>query len=337
MIEIGHNSAAFNQTLRADIEALLNEDTERLFIYAQWHVNDYIAGTMGMSLEHEGAYQRFLMRLYARGKPLPDDDEFMAKVMSLSRTIWRRIKGALVAAGKIIVKAGCLTNPRFEKERIKRAEQLVKKSAAAQQRWRMERENNAEKERDAKRLLENSGKNLPEISGKIPEEKELEPNKINGSAHAHAYANQYPITNNKAASLQRERTKEDYDALAEKLFAAGGDALSDASPAFIAIAEPIRWLENDCDLELDILPTIKRLVHRKRRNEIQGWWYFTDAVREARDRRLTPMPAPQLALPAPAAHSEPGWIIEKRAAKQRFDDGMKRALEIVAKEGRGRS
>lgn len=309
---IGHNSAAFGEELREDLEALLTEDSDKLFIYAQWHIGDYIIGTQGMTLEHEGAYQRFLMRLYARGKPLPDDDGIMASIMSLSTRVWRRIKLTLIDLGKIIVRAGCLTNARFEKERQRRAEQLRKRSQAAHQRWSYERENNAEKEREAERVSPKFATSLPETSGKLSENIREKLNENNDDDGKSAYANQEPITNIRA-SFKREHTREDIDAIQDKLFHAGGDALSCASPSLLSIAEPLRWLDNGCDLEADVLPTIRRCVAGKPKNHVQGWLFFTKAVQEARDRRLLPMEAPTQRAPQQRSNSQHADFYEQRA------------------------
>lgn len=149
---VGHNSAPYGEELREDVETILGDDHEATFRYAQWHIGDYITGTLGMQLEQEGAYIRFLMRLYQRGKPLPDDDRFMAMAMNLSVRVWKRVKDGLIAVGKIIAKSGYLTNPRFEKERQQRAETMRKQAEAARLRW-------------AKQRAEKMG--LGEVSGKF--------------------------------------------------------------------------------------------------------------------------------------------------------------------------
>lgn len=148
------------------------------FRHIDWHIGDWLGGTLGMSLEVEGAYCRFLNRLYQRGKPLPDDDRFMAVSMGLSLRVWKRIKEALIAAGKVIARAGCLTNLRFEKERIKRAERIKQAAANAHARWQ-------------------AGKGLEQVSAKFEPSLEQTPsklarkvrkkvNKINASADATA-------------------------------------------------------------------------------------------------------------------------------------------------------
>jgi uncharacterized protein YdaU (DUF1376 family) len=196
---MGHNSATYGEELRDQVETILGDDHETTFRYAQWHIGDYITGTMGMQLEQEGAYIRFLMRLYQRGKPLPDDDKFMATCMNLSLRVWKRVKDSLIAVGKIIAKAGCLTNARFEKERLQRAETMRKQAEAARQRWERQR---AEK----MGLTEVSGKfapSLDETCPKLSQSTEKKLNKINEPVLTdHMLTiNQYPLTNKKEPPL----------------------------------------------------------------------------------------------------------------------------------------
>lgn len=160
----GHNSASYGEELQAELETVLSDDHQTIFHYAQWHINDYITGTTGMTLEHEGAYIRFLMRLYQRGKPLPDDDRFMATCMALSVRVWRRVKETLVKFGKIIQRNGCLTNPRFEKERQRRAAQIKNQAHAARKRWDRERAQKAGIKKVSPNFSETFAKSLSELS-----------------------------------------------------------------------------------------------------------------------------------------------------------------------------
>jgi uncharacterized protein YdaU (DUF1376 family) len=198
MAEIGqgHNSAAYGQGLCAEIETVLSDEHEKLFHFAKWHIDDYLQGTEGMGLEIEGAYIRFLMRLYRRGKPLPDDDRFMSVVMGLSVRVWRRVKDSLIAIGKIILRSGCLTNMRFEKERKARAEQLRKQSEGMRKRWQNERAAKAANDGVSPKFQES----LAEVSLKLSENLDEKPNEINGSNDSHLLIDR-----------ERERKKEDSD------------------------------------------------------------------------------------------------------------------------------
>ena len=173
----GHNSAAYGEGLRDEIETVLNDDHKKLFHFAKWHIEDYLLGTEGMKLEHEGAYMRFLMRLYQRGKPLPDDDRYMSTLMRLSIRVWRRVKDSLVAIGKIIVKRGCLTNARFERERQERAEQLHKQADATRKQWERQ---HAEKAKSGEVSAKFAG-SLDEVSPKLSQNEGEKLNENNGA------------------------------------------------------------------------------------------------------------------------------------------------------------
>lgn len=212
---IGHNSrAVFGEAdpIRADLEA--EEATP--FLYVQWHVNDYIAGTMGMGLELEGAYTRFLIRLYQRGKPFPDDDRLLCMVMGLTIRVWRRLKATLITLGKITVRAGCLTNNRFEKERRKRAETLRKQAEAARKRHAREREERA----SLAETLPNFAESFAEVLPKLSQNGAEKPNGINGShvtdrgeSYNHITYNQEnkspPIVPQGGTDFQLEQSSED--------------------------------------------------------------------------------------------------------------------------------
>lgn len=283
---MGHNSAAMGvgQIMADDLEKLLG-DEKVTFHYVRWHINDYIEGTEDMELEVEGAYMRFLVNLYRRGKPYPNDDRVMAKIMRLSVRVWRRVRDGLIALGKIIAKNGCLTNSRFEKERQKRAEEMRKKAAAADTRWG----------KTAKTLAKSSGKS----SAKFSSNQDEKPNKINETASdVHIVARiQNPESNRRSSRLTDTE-------LSAALESAAAACLKNpaASPGLLILSEPRRWLEQGCDLELDILPALRAVAARGTRN-IGGWGYFTNAVAEARARRTAPMPTGTPTAGAPVDHT----------------------------------
>ncbi|WP_395443594.1 hypothetical protein [Caulobacter sp. UC70_42] len=77
----------------------------------------------------------------------------------------------------------------------------------------------------------------------------------------------------------------------------GGNALNQTAPNLMVLA-PILALGSAgsgpiCDLYADIIPTIAARCAKARPNSITQWGYFTEAIREARDRRLAGAPATQ--------------------------------------------
>ena len=177
MSGIGHNSATFGEEICEDVERILSDDRKKLFHYVQWHLADYITGTQGMSPEQEGIYMRFLVRLYDRGKPFPDDDRFMASIMSLDVRRWRRIKTDLVSFGKIIIRSGGLSNSRFEKERQKRAEDLRKQADGTRRHHEKRRQQKQSAQEDRPDFAPTSPRLREEVQPKCGEKT----NEINGS------------------------------------------------------------------------------------------------------------------------------------------------------------
>jgi len=77
----------------------------------------------------------------------------------------------------------------------------------------------------------------------------------------------------------------------------GGKALNQAAPNLMVLA-PILALGSPgngpiCELYADIIPTIAARCAKARAGSISQWGYFTEAIREARDRRLAGAPATQ--------------------------------------------
>lgn len=78
--------------------------------------DNFIAGTVGLTLEEKGAYSLVLDLMYVRGGPVPDEPRYIAGVCNCSVRKWNAIRERLVSLGKIHVVDGFLTNDRAEKE-----------------------------------------------------------------------------------------------------------------------------------------------------------------------------------------------------------------------------
>jgi uncharacterized protein YdaU (DUF1376 family) len=93
---------------------------------------DFIAGTLSLTLEEKGAYSVVLDLLYDRGAPIPDDARWIARVCGCSTRRWRQIRETLIAAGKLMVVDGHLTNARFNIQHLseeKEAQKLAENGA----------------------------------------------------------------------------------------------------------------------------------------------------------------------------------------------------------------
>jgi hypothetical protein len=94
------------------------------------------------------------------------------------------------------------------------------------------------------------------------------------------------------------RSRADLDRLQSRLIEAANGALADpvGAPGLLSLAEPIRWLENGFDLELDVVPTIRARSSRQRPRSVCAWTFFTNAIAEAKARRETPIDAAPASL-----------------------------------------
>jgi len=84
---------------------------------------------------------------------------------------------------------------------------------------------------------------------------------------------------------------DDVSARMPELYAAAGVTDETKPPGLLAFSEPIRWVVAGCDIDLDIIPALRSIAARGR--TVRSWAYCSDAVFEARDRRLAPAPAVQ--------------------------------------------
>lgn len=80
--------------------------------------DNFIAGTVGLSLEEKGAYSLILDLIYVRGGPVPDESRYIAGVCNCSVRKWNAIRQRLLDLGKIEVIDGCLMNHRAQEELI---------------------------------------------------------------------------------------------------------------------------------------------------------------------------------------------------------------------------
>lgn len=85
--------------------------TGRMPYHRRYH-EDALQGFSRLSLEQRGAYQLILDLMYATGGEIDDDDNWLAGQALTTSKKWRRVKGELVAHGKIWIVNGKIGNGR---------------------------------------------------------------------------------------------------------------------------------------------------------------------------------------------------------------------------------
>ena len=65
------------------------------------------------------------------------------------------------------------------------------------------------------------------------------------------------------------------------------------------MATPLMWIEQGCDLDREVIPTVEAIGRKQNGNGIRSWDYFTQPVAEAKAKREQGLPAVTV--------SAPGW------------------------------
>lgn len=174
--------------------------------------DNFIAGTVGLTLEEKGAYSLVLDLMYVRGGPVPDEPRYIAGVCNCSVRKWNAIRQRLLDLGKLYVVDGFLTNDRAEKE----IENALK---------------------DAQERAENGAK-----GGNKTAENRTKPNKFNGKRPAsvqptRATLNQYQLKKEGNLDFEgKEGTGVQLDRWAdESLFAACERVMGSKVPDYIQV------------------------------------------------------------------------------------------------------
>lgn len=105
----------------------------------KWYKRDSDAALSGMAeltFEERGAYNSLLDLLYSRDGNVPDDDAFCARVFHCRPQMWRRLKAALIAKGKVHETGGKLTANRVETTLKEARNYSESQSFKAKKRWK---------------------------------------------------------------------------------------------------------------------------------------------------------------------------------------------------------
>lgn len=89
----------------------------------------------------------------------------------------------------------------------------------------------------------------------------------------------------------------------DRMIEAAGGCLANQCNAqgLLTEATPVMWLENGCDFERDVLPTLRAASVSRKGKRIATWAYFTPMIAESRTKRLAGLPAFDVAKPKASA------------------------------------
>lgn len=227
----------------------------------------YYEGTRQLTLEERGAYCDVLDLIYMHEGNVPDDDKWMSHALHVSTRKWRALRTALIEAGKIESVDGLISNQRARAELEERANQRRTNSETALNRERTKRQ----KYEKPNEINESEARSCTDI------DIELDREKIETTT----------TVEDKAARAPH------WKAVADACMEAIGEAADPMAIGLVAVAEPLGWIAQGADLDLDILPAIRALSAAKAKTgeRISSWKYFAGRVAKNRANREAGLPS----------------------------------------------
>jgi uncharacterized protein YdaU (DUF1376 family) len=273
-------------------------------------IADYCEATEGMPYDVERLYFRMILKMLAREGGLPDDDAENARIFVYDRRVYARLKAQLLAwPDAIKLKDGFLTNERVEKDvanyREKRAEAVEngRKGGLAKA--------------EVSRKSEGSSAEVCEKSTHIPNGADSENSGL-AVASPSPTPSPTPIVETVSSVEQEPAALPSTADLSDRLFEACNGSLDNPvnCMGLLNVSIPTMWINQGCDLELDILPTLRAAGKKHHGKRIRSWSYFTAMVAEAKASRERGLPTVTAGVPAAPKISAARAVLEARKARE---------------------
>jgi uncharacterized protein YdaU (DUF1376 family) len=247
------------------------------------HIDDYLADTGHLSGAEHGAYLLLIMHYWQNGS-LPENERLIARIARMDPAQWTDSRDVLA-----MLFSDGWKHKRIDAELNKADEVIEKRRAAA----------NA---RHSKKPSDANDANALHVDSKCSDTGAL------------------PLTSNQVNYAAKAR--DPLQGREGEMLAALGVTDETKTPGLLILSEPYNWVTNGCDIDLDILPTLRAIGAKGKL--ITSWAYCSKAVFEARDRRLAPAPAVQqrqaTGPPSPASEPTTGNIWTREASDLGYFD-----------------
>lgn len=264
----------------------------------KWYKRDpnaALTGMMALSLEERGAYNTLLDLIYTHDGELGDDARFICGWLRCDIRVWKRIRQRLLDLGKIYLVGGKLRNSRADDE-VDAAQHRISNSARAGRASAARRaavRGAASPEEDAVQHRANSSAYCS-VEPTPPSSSILVPDANNYNRLA-ATDVERPLqlstatpTKKETAATARASPHTAHLEAAKLVWEIIGIDRDD--PAWFGQQHRVaQWLA-DWDLELDILPTIRRIMAKPPPGKIRNLKYFEPAIADAHASRMAPLP-----------------------------------------------
>lgn len=101
--------------------------------YMPLYIADYLVDTVHLTTLEHGAYLLLIMHYWQTGKPLPNDDEFLMKIVRIHGNSWRKVKENIL--NMFVMHGNFLYHKRIEIELAKYRAKSDAARAAINSRW----------------------------------------------------------------------------------------------------------------------------------------------------------------------------------------------------------
>lgn len=257
-----------------EIKLSSEKSTPRPDPWYKRYPEDYRRGTRRLSLAARGAYSDIIDLIFTEGGPIPDDNRWLACALHCTPRQWLKVREELFAAGKLFVRDGGIHNRRAEEELAARS--------ATKSRPTYDRKS-------------------ADLRPKVGPVNRTFLNVINGGGSTEAEAESEAEGDcgegkSKTTTVEQAAATPpsvgDLRLLRDRLMEAADGALANLAiaQALESMMIPLMWLDNGCDLERDVLPTVRAVSQRSKGKNIKSWKYYTEAVAEARATREGGLP-----------------------------------------------
>lgn len=245
--------------------------------WVKFYAGDFLNGVADLSPHEISAYTIILMRIYDEDRAIPNDPQKIARRCNMRPTQCSKAIKSLISEGKLFLVDGCLDNNRAIKERESRHKLSTKQA-------------------------KNARSSVQEVSEKPNENNEsAEPRHSQNEAMAQPY--QKPEARSQIDTVKATVSR---DAEAWKVHENCCELVGVSPEKHMAFASGgivSSWLGGGADPELDIYPTIRRVM-ASRDSPPGSMQYFTKAVADAKATREQPLPAGQAKQPARASPAQ---------------------------------
>lgn len=272
--------------------------------YMKLFTSDYRDGTAQLSFELQGFYFRILTYLHD-GETVPSDPAALAVFLQCSPRTVRAYLPKLIAVGKLYEANGELRNKRVDRDLEPTSARIGADFEPTSNRI------GAELEPNSARTSEK-----PELNQE-PENHTME--KATSTATSISTAKEdLNLSSVVPDAAKGCAAKIDFDELEGKLREACNGAL--ASPAvaqgLFDLSIPIMWLNQGCDLDQDVIPTLRAIGKREHGKGICSWGYFTKPVAKAKAQREAGLPPIEADAQSTPKVSAARAVLEARKARE---------------------